>query len=49
VKDVEQVFCTSQSGASIALADLTVPSPAFNVVTQQDVEALNPLVAAIIR
>jgi hypothetical protein len=49
VTDVEQIFCTSQSGASIAFADLTVPSPAFGVVTQQDVEALNPLVAAMIR
>ena len=36
-----------QSGASIAFADLTVPSPRFGVVTQQDVEALNPLVAAL--
>jgi hypothetical protein len=49
VTDVEQIFCTSQSGASIAFVDLTVPSPAFGVVTQQDVEALNPLVAAMIR
>ena len=49
VKDVEQVFCTGQSGPSIAFADLTAPSPAFDVVTQQDVEALNPLVAAMIR
>jgi hypothetical protein len=49
VKDVEQVFCTSQSGASIAFADLTVPSPAFEVVTQQEVETLNLLVAAMIR
>jgi hypothetical protein len=49
VTDVEQIFCTSQSGASIAFADLTVSSPAFGVVTQEDVEALNPLVAAMIR
>ena len=49
VRDVEQVFCTSQSGASIAFADLTVPSPAFGVVSLSDVETLNPLVGAMIR
>ena len=49
VKDVEQVFCTSQGAAAIAFADLTVPSPAFEVVTPQDVATLNPLVAAMIR
>ncbi len=49
VKDVEQVFCTGQSGASIAFADLTVPSPAFGVVAQSDIETLNPLVGAMIR
>ena len=49
VKDVEQVFCTSQTGPSIAFADLTAPSPAFDAVTQQEVETLNPLVAAMIR
>jgi hypothetical protein len=49
VKDVEQVFCTSQGGASIAFADLTVPSPAFAVVAQPEVETLNPLVGAMIR
>ena len=49
VKDVEQVFCTSQSGGSIAFADLTVPAPAFVAVTQQEVERLNRLVSAMIR
>lgn len=49
VKGVEQVFCTGQSGASIAVADLTVPSPGFRGVTQPEVETLNPLVAAMIR
>jgi len=49
VKDVEQVFCTSQGGASIAFADLTVPSPAFNVVSLPEVQTLNPLVGAMIR
>ena len=49
VKDVEQVFCTDQSGGSIAFADLTIPLPAFVPVTQQDVATLNPLVGAMIR
>jgi hypothetical protein len=47
VSDVEQVFC-SQGGA-IAFADLTAPSPSFVVVSHQQVEALNPLVAAMVR
>ena len=47
VSDVEQVFC-SQGGA-IAFADLTDPSPAFAVVSPQEVERLNKLVAAMIR
>jgi len=47
VSEVEQVFC-SQGGA-IAFADLTVPSPAFSVVAQAEVEHLNALVAAMIR
>lgn len=47
VSEVEQVFCT-QSGA-IGFADLTVPSPAFSIVTQSEVEHLNSLVAAMIR
>ena len=47
VSEVEQVFC-SQGGA-IAFADLTRPSPSFVIVSQQDVEKLNPLVAAMIR
>jgi len=46
---VEQVFCTDQSGGSIAFANLADPSPAFVVVSQQDVETLNSLVAAMIR
>jgi hypothetical protein len=49
VRDVEQVFCTSQSGASIAFADLTFPSPTFNVVGAPDIQSLNPLVGAMIR
>ena len=49
VTDVEQVFCTSQSGASIALADLTVALPAFAEVSLPEVANLNPLVGAMIR
>ena len=49
VKDVEQVFCPSNDSAGIALADLTLPSPSFVDVTHQQVETLNPLVAAMIR
>ena len=48
VTDVEQVFCTSQSGGSIAFADLTVPSPAFGAVSLPEVQTLNPLVGAMI-
>jgi hypothetical protein len=47
VNDVEQVFCSQ--GGGIAFADLTLPSPGFVPVSQQDVEHLNPLVAAMIR
>jgi hypothetical protein len=47
--DVEQVFCTGQSGASIAFADLTAQSPGFDVVSLPEVQVLNPLVGAMIR
>jgi hypothetical protein len=49
VREVEQVFCTSEVGGSIAFADLTDPSPAFVLVSQQEVETLNSLVGAMIR
>jgi hypothetical protein len=49
VRDVEQVFCTSERGGAIAFADLTVPSPVFVDVPQFEVERLNLLVAAMIR
>jgi hypothetical protein len=49
VKDVEQVFCTSQSGGSIAVADLTAATPDFAVVTLPEIQVLNPLVGAMIR
>ena len=47
VREVEQVFC-SQDG-SITFADLTQSPPAFSPVSQQEVEHLNSLVAAMIR
>ena len=49
VRDVEQVFCTSENGSAIAFADLTNPSPAFVDVAPFQIERLNPLVAAMIR
>jgi Ca2+-binding RTX toxin-like protein len=49
VKDVEQVFCTSQGGASIAFADLTAALPVFQVVSLPAVATLNPIVGAMIR
>jgi hypothetical protein len=49
VGGVEQFFCPSKDGAGIAFADLTAPAPAFVDVAQQEVETLNPLVAAMIR
>jgi len=49
VRDVEQVFCTSEVGGAITVADLTQPDPAFTVVSQDEVQALNPIVGAMIR
>jgi hypothetical protein len=49
VREVEQFFCPSGAGAGIAFADLTAPSPEFVNVSQQEVETLNSLVAAMIR
>jgi RTX calcium-binding nonapeptide repeat (4 copies) len=49
VSSVEQFFCPSKDGAGIAFADLTLAAPAFVDVAQQEVETLNPLVAAMIR
>ena len=49
VSEVEQVFCSSQEGAGIAFADLTLASPVFLDVLQQEVEILNPVVGAMIR
>ncbi len=47
VREVEQVFCSQNGG--IAVADLTQPSPVFVPVSQAQVQALNPLVGAMIR
>jgi hypothetical protein len=49
VKDVEQVFCTSEAGGSIAYADLRHSWPAFSAISQHDVAALNHIVGAMIR
>ena len=47
VARTEQVFCSL--GGAITFADLTTSSPSFVVVSQQQVENLNPLVAAMVR
>ena len=47
VRDVEQVFCSQDGG--IAVADLTQSSPSFVAVSPAQVQALNPLVGAMIR
>jgi len=49
VKDVEQIFCTSQNSASIAVANLAASSPVFVDVTQPEVAILNRIVGAMIR
>jgi hypothetical protein len=49
VSEVEQVFCPSEGGAGIAFADLTLASPVFLDVSQDEVEILNPLVGAMVR
>ena len=47
VRDVEQVFCSQ--GGGIAFADLSQSSPAFGIVSQAQVQTLNPVVGAMIR
>jgi hypothetical protein len=49
VRDVEQLFCTSVAGGNITFADLTQPAPVLNIVTQDEVEALNATVGFMIR
>jgi hypothetical protein len=48
-RDVEQVFCTSVAGGAITFADLNQPVPSFVIVSQDQVEALNATVGAMIR
>ena len=47
--EVEQVFCTSETAAAIAFADLTDEHPQFEIVTLDEVRQLNRKVALIIR
>jgi hypothetical protein len=49
VRDVEQLFCTSVAGGEITYADLTQPAPAFVIVSQAEIEALNPTVGEMVR
>jgi len=49
LRGVEQIFCPSGGSTGIAFADLSLSTPTFVDVSQQQVEALNPLVAAMIR
>ena len=49
VKDVEQVFCAAESGGAIAFADLTAAWPAFYVVATGAIDALNAVVAPMVR
>ena len=49
VKDVEQVFCTSQGGPAIAFADFTDSTPAFVDVSLPQTQALNSIVGEMIR
>jgi Ca2+-binding RTX toxin-like protein len=47
--EVEQVFCPGPEAGQIVFADLTTPTPAFVVVTLDQVQQVNSLVRAIIR
>jgi hypothetical protein len=47
VAEVEQVFCSA--GGTITFADLALPSPVFIPVSLVDVQALSPVVGAMIR
>jgi len=47
--EVEQVFCTSETAAAIAFADLAEDNPQFTVVPLDEVRKLNRIVAQIIR
>ena len=47
--EVEQVFCTSEAGGEITVADLTAEDPEFVVASLGEVDEINSAVAAIIR
>jgi len=49
LRDVEQLFCTSPDGGAITYANLAAPNPPLDVVTIDQVRAVNPLVGQIIR
>ncbi len=49
LKDVEQVFCTSEAGGAIIYADLTEMTPQFVEISLTEVAELNGLVGDIIR
>lgn len=49
LKDVEQVFCTSESGGQITFADLTEGYPQFVEVDIHTVQEINRVVSQIIR
>ncbi|MGI9333242.1 MAG: hypothetical protein ACR2RL_08815 [Gammaproteobacteria bacterium] len=49
LRDVEQVFCTSEAGGRITFADLTHPYPYFVEVSRHDVAKLNYTVFKIVR
>lgn len=49
LKDVEQVFCTSEYGGQITFADLTDDHPQFVEVDAYQIEEINRTVAQIIR
>lgn len=49
VREVEQLFCTSQAGGQITYADLTQASPQLAVITLADALQINNTVGLIIR
>lgn len=49
LKDVEQVFCTSEVGGQITFADLTVPHPRFVLADPVKLKQVNPNVNRIVR
>ena len=48
LRDVEQVFCTSEGGGDITFADLTSSDPKFVIVSQDKVRQLNRTVGQIV-